>query len=46
MVLSNTSIKRLVNDVKYVKNNLDKDNIYYKHNEENITLGYAMIIGN
>ena len=47
MVLSKLGIKRLANDVKYVKkNNLDNENIYYKHDEENINIGYAMIIGN
>ena len=44
--LSNITIDRLVKDVKYLlKNPLDNEKIYYKHDEENILLGYALIIG-
>ena len=44
--LSNITIERLVKDVKYlIKNPLDNEKIYYKHDEENILLGYALIIG-
>ena len=49
MVLTADSLKRLAKDVKYIlKNPLTNDNmnIYYKHDEENILKGYAMIIGN
>ena len=39
------TIQRIVKDVKYIKNN-NLDNIYYIHDEDNILLGYALIIGN
>ena len=38
--------KRLLKDVlEIIKNPLDKDGIFYKHNENNMLQGYAMIIG-
>lgn len=47
MVLTRETIARLANDVKYIsKNPLDKNGIYYVHDEENILRGYALIIGN
>tara|TARA_B100001093_G_scaffold370692_1_gene355672 strand:+ start:203 stop:952 length:750 start_codon:yes stop_codon:yes gene_type:complete len=48
MVLTTIAIKRIANDVKYILNNynaLKSENIYYKHDEEIINKGYAMIIG-
>lgn len=42
-------IKRLAKDVKYIIKNpleLKNNNIYYKHDEDNILKGYALIIGN
>jgi len=44
MVLTSQSVQRLAKDVKYIKNN-PLTNIYYKHDEENILFGYALIIG-
>ena len=47
MVLNKKAIHRLSKDVKYIiKNPLDKENIFYKHDEENIAFGYVLIIGN
>tara|TARA_B110001452_G_scaffold267448_1_gene277358 strand:+ start:4012 stop:4764 length:753 start_codon:yes stop_codon:yes gene_type:complete len=47
MVITTCCIKRLAHDVKYItKNPLEKENIYYKHDEENILKGYSLIIGN
>jgi ubiquitin-protein ligase len=48
MSINNNTIKRIANDVKYIINNersLSLENIYYKHDEENILKGYALIIG-
>ena len=48
MNLNNKAIKRIAKDVKYILNNedsLSSENIYYKHDEENIFKGYALIIG-
>lgn len=42
--MNNDSIKRIAYDVKYIYNN-KIDGIYYKHDEENIYKGRAMIIG-
>jgi ubiquitin-conjugating enzyme E2 Z len=40
------SIQRLAKDVKdIIKNPLDENNIFYKHDDENILKGYALIIG-
>ena len=47
MVITKDCIHRLAYDVKYINNNpLDKNNIFYKHDDDNILKGYAMIIGN
>lgn len=44
--LQSITIKRLVKDVKFLLDNpLDNENIFYHHDEENILLGYALIIG-
>jgi ubiquitin-protein ligase len=48
MSINNNTIKRIAKDVKYILNNehsLSLENIYYKHDEENIMRGYALIIG-
>ena len=48
MSINNNTIKRIAKDVKYILNNersLSLENIYYKHDEENILKGYALIIG-
>ena len=48
MSINNNAIKRIANDVKYIINNcasLSSENIYYKHDEENIMKGYALIVG-
>lgn len=46
MVISTECVKRLSQDVKYIfKNPLTEHNIYYKHDEENMLKGYALIIG-
>jgi ubiquitin-conjugating enzyme E2 Z len=45
-VLSKVFIKRLINDVKYIKNNpLHSNGIYYIHDDDNLMLGYALVIG-
>ena len=44
--LSSDTIHRLMKDVKFLMENpLDKENIFYKHDESNILIGYALIIG-
>ena len=46
MSLNSFTIKRLAKDVKYLLiNPLNSENIYYKHDENNILKGYALIIG-
>ena len=48
MSINNNTIKRIAKDVKYILNNeqsLSLENIYYKHDEDNIMKGYALIIG-
>ena len=48
MSINNNTIKRIAKDVKYIINNdasLSSENIYYKHDEENIMKGYALIVG-
>ena len=45
MVISSSTIQRLVKDVKYITKN-PINNIYYKHDDENIMKGYALILGN
>jgi len=45
-VISSTTVKRLISDIKEItKNSPSKDGIYYKHDEENMMFGYALIIG-
>ena len=49
MHTNNCAIKRIAKDVKYILTNaesLSRENIYYKHDEENAFKGYALIIGN
>ena len=47
MILNKSSIVRLAKDVKLIiKNPLENHNIFYRHDEENIYKGYALIIGN
>ena len=44
--ISKTTVKRLISDIKeIVINPLSKHEIYYKHDETNMLLGYALIIG-
>jgi ubiquitin-protein ligase len=45
MVLTGEAVHRIAKDVKYIMRN-PIDNIYYKHDTEIITKGYALIIGN
>ena len=48
MSINNSAIKRIAKDVKYIIANgasLSSENIYYKHDEENIMKGYALIVG-
>ena len=46
MSLTTTCIKRIAKDVSDInKNNLVDNGIFYIHNEDNITEGYALIIG-
>ena len=45
MVLTPGTVQRIAKDVKYITNN-PINNIYYKHDDENIMKGYALIIGN
>ena len=41
-----TSVKRLLKDVKDVyKEPLERDGIYYKHDEKDFNFGYALILG-
>lgn len=45
-VITKETIKRLASDIKrIIKEPLDKHGIYYKHDDENILKGYALIIG-
>lgn len=45
-VISNTTVKRLLKDVKdIIKNPLTDQGIYYIHNDTNMMKGYAMIVG-
>ena len=45
-IVSKTTVKRLIADIKELSMNpLSKDGIYYKHDESNMLLGYALIIG-
>ena len=44
--ISSETVKRLLKDVKYIiKNPLTDNNIYYSHDESNMLVGYAMIVG-
>ena len=44
--ISKETMKRVLSDVKCIyKNPLEDNGIYYKHDEEDILKGYAMIIG-
>tara|TARA_Y100000816_G_scaffold208638_1_gene154437 strand:+ start:91 stop:822 length:732 start_codon:yes stop_codon:yes gene_type:complete len=45
MVLTKNAVQRIAKDVKYIMNN-PITNIYYKHDTETITKGYALILGN
>ena len=46
MSSNKSSIIRLAKDVKsIIRNPLENNNIYYKHDDENIYKGYALIIG-
>tara|TARA_Y100001958_G_C21247139_1_gene578149 strand:+ start:963 stop:1700 length:738 start_codon:yes stop_codon:yes gene_type:complete len=46
LVIEPEAVKRLAKDVKQlIKNPLDDNRIFYKHNEDNILLGKALIIG-
>ena len=46
LTISTTTVKRLISDIKEItKNPLSKDGIFYKHDESNMLLGYALIIG-
>lgn len=44
MMLQKKTIERIASDVKSILKN-PLDNIYYKHDEENLLLGYGLIIG-
>jgi len=44
--ISSETVKRLLKDVKYIiKNPLTDNGIYYSHDESNMLVGYAMIVG-
>ncbi len=46
VTISKESIKRLIKDVKQINNEpLHDQGIYYKHDEEDILKGYALVIG-
>jgi ubiquitin-conjugating enzyme E2 Z len=46
MTISKESIKRLISDIRYINNNpLHSQGIYYKHDEEDMLVGYALLIG-
>lgn len=45
-IVSKSTIMRLIEDIKEItKNPLESQGIYYKHDETNMLVGYAMIIG-
>ena len=45
-IIPKETIKRLVKDIRgIIKNPLDSNGIYYKHDDENMMRGYALIIG-
>ena len=46
IMISSSTIKRLASDVKKImKEPLTEQGIYYKHDDTNMLLGYAMIVG-
>ena len=46
VVISRECIKRLINDIKQINNEpLCDQGIYYKHDEEDMLKGYALIVG-
>ena len=46
LVISKETISRLIKDVKeIIKNPLESHGIYYKHDEEDLLKGKALIIG-
>jgi ubiquitin-protein ligase len=46
ILYSKDTLKRIVSDIKQIKKNpLDSQGIYYEHDDENILVGYALIIG-
>ena len=46
VIISALTVKRLISDIKEIsKNPLSKDGIYYNHDEANMLLGYALILG-
>jgi len=45
MAITKDTVKRLISDIKdIIKSPLNSDGIYYKHDESNMLLGYALII--
>tara|TARA_B100001758_G_C18294916_1_gene549080 strand:+ start:221 stop:1003 length:783 start_codon:yes stop_codon:yes gene_type:complete len=44
MINNNSYTNRLIKDIKYLKKN-PIENIFYKHDEKNIFLGYLLVIG-
>jgi|TARA_B110000483_G_C18051323_1_gene486668 ubiquitin-protein ligase len=46
LFIERSALHRIVKDIKILKkSNLEHEGIYYRHDEENILKGYAMIIG-
>ena len=46
LMVNKEAIHRIISDVKQIKiNPLDEQNIYYNHDEDNILIGHALIIG-
>ena len=44
--INRDTIKRLIKDVRELKKSpLENDGIYYKHDEENMLKGYAIVFG-
>ena len=45
--INSNTVKRLIKDIKEILNYSTKDNnIYYKHHDTEMLIGYALIIGN
>ena len=45
-IITKTAINRLIKDIKEIKlNDLSKEGCYYYHDDNNVLLGYALIIG-